>query len=173
MKHVLQAVVSRFVTLYGEPRTDNAEALYGEYVRALKDFDQDALELAVDEIVKLHTFPTWPTPGEVYKQALVEAAKLHAKRNTRYSAQEPQNTETSPERPWKLTEEQKAINRRMIEELKRTVAVYEPKRANMPAPTRAVMKELQAKAMRTADGRMRHLRGWYPDLNTKPDEAAE
>jgi hypothetical protein len=70
MKHVLQAVVSRFVTLYGEPRTDNHEALYSEYVRALKDFDQEALELAVDEVVKSHTFPTWPMPGEVYKQAL-------------------------------------------------------------------------------------------------------
>ncbi len=119
MSHVLDAVIARFVTLYGEPRTDNAEALYSEYVRALKDFDQEALEAAVDEIVRMHTFPTWPTPGEVYKQALTEAAKLYAKRP---------RPEPKPEQPkredgrYVLTEEQKAHNRRMIEELKKAVA---------------------------------------------------
>jgi hypothetical protein len=171
MKHVLAAVVSRFVTLYGEPRTDNHEALYSEYVRALKDFDQEALELAVDEVVKQHTFPTWPMPGEVYKQALVEAAKLHAKRPK--PTRDPELSEPRPDGRYELTEEQKAHNRRMIEELKRSVTVYEPQRVNLPAPTRTVMEELQAKAMRTADGRMRHLRGWYPGMEAKPDEAAE
>lgn len=169
MKHVLQAVVSRFVTLYGEPRTDNAEALYSEYVRALKDFDQEALEAAVDEVIRFHTFPTWPTPGEVYKQALTEAAKLYAKRPKTPEPEQPKREDGR----YVLTDEQKAHNRRMIEELKRSIVVNEPQRSDLPAPTRAVMEQLQADAMKTVDGRMRHLRGWYPGINDKRDEAAE
>jgi hypothetical protein len=170
VKHVLQAVVSRFVTLYGEPRTDNAEALYSEYVRALKDFDQEALEAAVDEVVKAHTFPTWPMPGEVYKQALTEAAKLYAKRHK----PAPQTEQpTREDGRYKLTEEQRAHNRRMIEELKRQTITQRWERPTLPAPTRDVMEQLQADAMKTADGRMRHLRGWYPEINDKRDEAAE
>lgn len=170
MKHVLQAVVSRFVTLYGEPRTDSAEALYSEYVRALKDFDQEALEAAVDEIIKQHTFPTWPTPGEVYKQALTEAAKLYAKRKKPEPSPEPMKRDDGR---YVLTDEQKAHNRQMIEELKRMAVFTEPQRVTLTAPTRAVMEQLQADSMKTADGRMRHLRGWYPEMNDKRDEAAE
>ncbi|PPD07158.1 MAG: hypothetical protein CTY28_10270 [Hyphomicrobium sp.] len=170
MKHVLQAVVSRFVTLYGEPRTDNAEALYSEYVRALKDFDQEALEAAVDEVIRFHTFPTWPTPGEVYKQSLTEAAKLYAKR----PKPAPQTEQpTREDGRYVLTEEQKAHNRRMIEELKRQTITQRWERPTLLAPTRDVMEQLQADAMKTADGRMRHLRGWYPEINDKRDEAAE
>lgn len=170
MKHVLQAVVSRFVTLYGEPRTDNAEALYSEYVRALKDFDQEALEAAVDEVVKAHTFPTWPTPGEVYKQALTEAAKLYAKRPKPVAQIEQPTREDGR---YVLTEEQKAHNRRMIEDLKRQTITQRWERSTLPAPTRDVMEQLQADAMKTADGRMRHLRGWYPGMGNQNDEAAE
>ena len=170
MKHVLDAVVSRFVTLYGEPRTDNAEALYSEYVRALKNFDQDALEAAVDEVVKAHTFPTWPTPGEVYKQALTEAAKLYAKR----PKPAPQTEQpTREDGRYVLTEEQKAHNRKLIEDLKRQTITQRWEMPTLPVPNRPYMEQLQADAMRTADGRQRHLRGgWRPDM-TKPDEAAE
>lgn len=164
MKHVLTAVVSRFVTLYGEPRTDNAEALYSEYVRALKDFDQEALEAAVDEIVRMHTFPTWPTPGEVYKQALTEAAKLYAKRPR--PAPMPEQPKREDGR-YVLTEEQKAHNRRMIEELKKAVAstaLAKISDVSLPVPDRPFMEELQAKAMRTADGRRRHLKNWHPGI---------
>jgi hypothetical protein len=61
----------------------------------------------------------------------------------------------------------------MIEELKRQTITQRWERPTLPAPTREVMEELQANAMRTADGRMRHLRGWYPGMAAKPDEAAE
>jgi hypothetical protein len=170
VKHVLQAVVSRFVTLYGEPRTDNAEALYSEYVRALKDFDQEALDAAVDEVVRYHTFPTWPMPGEVYKQALTEAAKLYAKRHKPAPAPEQPKREDGRH---VLTEEQKAHNRRMIEELKRQTVTQRWEMPTLPVPDRPYMEQLQADAMRTADGRNRHLRGgWRPDM-TKPDGGAE
>lgn len=161
MSHVFSAVISRFLTLYGEPRTDNAEALYSEYVRALKDFDQEALEAAVDEIVKLHTFPTWPTPGEVYKQALTEAAKLYAKRPR--PAPEPEQPRHDDGR-YVLTEEQKAHNRQMIEDLKRQTITQMWDSPSLAVPDRAFMEELQAKAMRTADGRRRHLKNWHPNI---------
>jgi hypothetical protein len=157
MSHVLDAVVSRFVTLYGEPRTDNHEALYSEYVRALKDFDQEALEAAVDEIVKLHTFPTWPTPGEVYKQALAEAAKLYAKRPRPIAQPEQQR---HPDGRHVLTEEQKAHNWRMIEDLKRQTITQKWDKPTLPVPDRNFMEALQAKAIRTVDGRDRHLKNW-------------
>jgi len=160
VKHVLQAVVSRFVTLYGEPRTDSAEALYSEYVRALKDFDQEALELAVDEIVKMHTFPTWPTPGEVYKQAVTEASKLYAKRKP----QMPQPDHDGWVKPYVPTEQQKALNRAKVEALKRMCAKpFEWSDSPLVVPDRDFMERLQDHALNTADGRKRHLMGWYPE----------
>jgi hypothetical protein len=165
VKHVLTAVVSRFVTLYGEPRTDNAEALYSEYVRALKDFDEEALNLAVDEVVRMHTFPTWPTPGEVYKQALSEAAKLYAKRpKPRYDQFDdlPASGKLEP------SEEEKARNRAIIEEMKRVHATRWRDGPEMPTPDRAFMEQLQDKAINTVDGRLRHLKGWRPNLGYYP-----
>lgn len=170
MSHVLDTVVSRFLTIYGEPRTDNAEALYSEYVRALKDFGVVALDLAVDEIVKMHTFPTWPTPGEVYKQAVIEASKLYAK-------QKPKIQEPDADgwvKPWVPTEEQKALNRAKVEALKRmSVKPFEWSDEPQIVPDRDFMEKVQMRALGTADGRLRHLRGWYSGLSNEPDEAKE
>lgn len=170
MKHVLETVVSRFVTLYGEPRTDSAEALYSEYVRALKDWDRDALQAAVDEVVKNHTFPTWPTPGEVYKQARTEAARLYAMRPRPAPETEPQ---TRPDGRLEVSEEQRAHNRKLIEGLKRQVVVETWQSPTLPTPDRSFMQALQTEALRTADGRRRHLKDWHPKIEQSPDEAAE
>lgn len=161
MSHVFGAVISRFLTLYGEPRTDNHEALYGEYVRALKHFDAEALNAAVDEIVKMHTFPTWPTPGEIYKQALTEAQKFYVKRNPQRPVTEAASCATW-ERP---SDEQRAHNSKMIEDMRRLNRPMVDE-VEIEAPTRQVMEAIQARAMRTVDGRRRHLKDWHPNLNT-------
>lgn len=70
----VQAIVfDRFTSLYGLPKTENPNGFYGEYVRALDSTDKRLLAAAIDIIAKRHSYPTWPTIGEI-NSAVNEAA---------------------------------------------------------------------------------------------------
>lgn len=157
MSHVLQAVVARFVTIFGEPKSDNPEALYSEYVRALKGFSVGVLEPAVDEVIKHHTFPTWPTPGEVYKAASSEGTR----QASRFRAADLNEPCSEPPADWSPpSEEDRQRNRKAIESMRRMYGTHDPIGTQMQAPTRAVMDAIQANAIRTYDGRKRHLKDY-------------
>ena len=56
-------IIDRFLTLYGEPNTDDLEAFFAEYRKALGGVRRDILARLSDRVVWNHKFPTWPTVG--------------------------------------------------------------------------------------------------------------
>lgn len=72
-------IVSRFVTMYGDPKTDNLEAYFDEYAKALHGFSSEVLELAGDRILRNHAYRSWPTIGECVKICREAAAILDPK----------------------------------------------------------------------------------------------
>lgn len=168
MRHVLNSVVARFVTVYGEPKSDNAEALYSEYIRALKGFSQEILEAAVDEVIKGHTFPTWPVPGEVYKAASAEGSRrLRVYGN---GISDSSSDEHSPPIDYvPPTPEEREANQRAIEQMRRMYCTAGDGPA-LPIPTRELMERLQAAAVKTEDGRRRHLKNYVPGMTGEHSE---
>lgn len=63
--HVHTHILARFITLYGEPKTDNIETFFDEYIRALKGYAPERLVRAINLVVEKHRFSSWPTIGEV------------------------------------------------------------------------------------------------------------
>ena len=70
-------IIERLITVYGEPKTDNPDLFIAEYAKALRGFDQRVLEFAADNIFRTHTYPTWPTLGEIVRTANEVAAELY------------------------------------------------------------------------------------------------
>ncbi len=69
MSSVQDQVLSRFLTLYGEPKTDNLEAFFDEYERSLGHFSAEVLRRAANRVIDEQVFKAWPTPGECRKAA--------------------------------------------------------------------------------------------------------
>ncbi|CAN1724417.1 protein of unknown function [Hyphomicrobium sp. 1Nfss2.1] len=69
MSAVQDHVLSRFLTLYNEPKTDNLEAFFDEYERALGHFPAEVLRRAANRVIDDQVFKAWPTPGECRKAA--------------------------------------------------------------------------------------------------------
>lgn len=62
---VYAKMLSRFITVYGEPKTDDPVAFLEEYARAIDGFDSVIIEEAATRVMRTHEYPTWPTLGEI------------------------------------------------------------------------------------------------------------
>ena len=122
MSDIQDIVLSRFLTLYGEPKTDNLEAFIAEYENALRGMAKDVLKLGADRVIKAQEFRSWPTPGECVKACNAEAERLAIERE-RFA---PKNLDRAP---WPTpSEESKKRVREMVEAAKRGIMVEAPPR---------------------------------------------
>lgn len=76
MSLVTDLVLARFITLYGDPKTDSIENYVAEYEKALGSYSGKVLTMAADLVIKKQEFRSWPTPGEcvtaaIYAQMIV------------------------------------------------------------------------------------------------------
>lgn len=134
MSDVQDLMFARFLTLYGEPKTDNLEAFFEEYERVLKGTAKDILQLAADRVIKEQQFRTWPTPGECVKavQAEAERKAIERERHTPVNLDKEAANWPAP------TDESKARCRQLVAELKRSIAINEP----ASAPRRTGLSDL-------------------------------
>ena len=89
---VKELIIQRFLTLYGPPKTNDKKAFFAEYQRALGGVAPDILKAAADKAIDGHTYPSWPTIGEV-----VEAVKSVAEQRAMERLRMPQPVEQRPE----------------------------------------------------------------------------
>lgn len=73
---VYSKMLIRFITVYGEPKTDDTAAFMREYETAMDGFSNAILDRATAMILKSHTYPTWPTVGECFKACTRAAEEL-------------------------------------------------------------------------------------------------
>lgn len=143
MSDVQDLVLARFLTLYGEPKTDNLEAFIAEYERALKGTARDILHLAADRVIKLQEFRSWPTPGECVKAAQAEAERVAIERE-RFS---PRFLDEQ-ERTWpKPTDESKRRVREILEATKKHIQSAAP-----PEPERRSLSNISKRMTGEANG---------------------
>ncbi len=122
MSDVQDLMLSRFLTLYGEPKTDSLEAFFDEYERALRGVAKDVLSAGAYRVIKAQEFRSWPTPGECVKACNAEAERLAIERE-RFA---PKNLDRAP---WPTpSEESKRRVREMVEAAKRGMMVEAPPR---------------------------------------------
>lgn len=122
MSDVQDLVLARFLTLYGEPKTDNLESFIGEYERALAGMSKEVLKGAADRVIRAQEFRSWPTPGECVKACHAEAERI-ATQNSRFS---PANIEREDAKWPAPTAEQKARVQALVDDLKRGITVSGP-----------------------------------------------
>lgn len=89
---VKELIIQRFLTLYGPPKTNDKKAFFAEYQRALGGVEPGILKAAADKAIDGHTYPSWPTIGEV-----VEAVKSVAEQRAMERLRMPQPVEQRPE----------------------------------------------------------------------------
>ena len=64
------ALIEKFVTLYGDPKTEDPKDFLAEYAAALRGFDKATLKLAAQTIARTRLVRAWPTIAEC-----IDAAK--------------------------------------------------------------------------------------------------
>ena len=82
MSAVRDVVIRRFVTVFGEPKTDNSSAMVAEYERALRGTSPEVLQRAVDKLLRKTKFRVWPTIGEcmdAVREAISDARAVSGK----------------------------------------------------------------------------------------------
>jgi hypothetical protein len=67
-------LLSRLMTVYGDPKTDDLEGFIREYRRALAGYSDKVLDKATDKIIDSSLF--WPRPAEVKAIAYGVAASI-------------------------------------------------------------------------------------------------
>lgn len=60
-------LIERFATLFGKPNTPNPKGFLDEYRREFGGLDAELLQATVNDIVRSHEYPTWPTIGAIHK----------------------------------------------------------------------------------------------------------
>ena len=119
MSDVQELMLSRFLTLYGEPKTDSLDGFFDEYERALRGFHREILQAAADMVIRAQEYRSWPTPGECVKACHVAAEKAATAK--RYQSPADLNRQ---ERNWPApTPESKRRVREMIDKLKAGITV--------------------------------------------------
>lgn len=83
MNDVAEIMLARFMTLYGEPKTNDIDAYMAEYVRALRGMSRQVLQGGTDRLVKSHKHRNWPTIGEAYDACQRAADELSQKQTAR------------------------------------------------------------------------------------------
>ena len=142
MSLVQDLVLARFLTLYGEPKTDCLEAFIGEYESALTGYAPDVLRGAADRVIRDQEFRSWPTPGECVKACESAAFALE-------DARRRQETPAALDRtPWpEPTAEQKAAVRAMAEDAKRAILSNDK-----PEPPRRSLSDISKRMTGEANG---------------------
>lgn len=74
MSDAIGELLSRFVTVFGEPKTDDVDGFFREYEKALSGFHPKVIGHTADAVIKSATF--WPRPAEIVKKAEEVAAIL-------------------------------------------------------------------------------------------------
>lgn len=67
-------LLSRLMTVFGDPKTDDLEGFIREYRRTLAGYSDKVLEKATDKIIDTSLF--WPRPAEVKAIAYAVAASM-------------------------------------------------------------------------------------------------
>ena len=93
---VKELIIQRFLTLYGPPKTNDKKAFFAEYQRALGGVEPDILKAAADKAIDGHTYPSWPTIGEVV-DAVRAVAEQRAMERLRVPQPVEHRKEPSPE----------------------------------------------------------------------------
>jgi hypothetical protein len=121
MSDIHDLVLARFLTLYGEPKTDNLEAFIGEYEAALAGMSREVLQGGANRVIRAQEYRSWPTPGECVKACALEAEKL-----TPRSAFASANFDSLDHKWPAPTEESKERVRQLVADLKRGMVVSGP-----------------------------------------------
>ena len=95
MSAVRDVVIRRFVTVFGEPKTDNSSAMVAEYERALHGTSPEVLHRAVDKLLRKTKFRVWPTIGECMDA--VQAAAEEVRSQSSQARPDQPFVETYPE----------------------------------------------------------------------------
>lgn len=132
MTDVQDLVLARFLTLYGEPKTDNLEAFIAEYESALAGMSREVLTGGANRVIRAQEFRSWPTPGECVKACHQEAEHL-AVQQQRFA---PANIEKTDKAWTPPTEEQKARARQLVAEAKKAILAGD----GPPAPRRTLTR---------------------------------
>lgn len=88
MSAVRDVVIRRFVTVFGEPKTDNSAAMVAEYERALHGTSPEVLHRAVDKLLRKTKFRVWPTIGECMDAVQAAASDINETAITRDRAEQ-------------------------------------------------------------------------------------
>lgn len=144
MTDVQDLVLARFLTLYGEPKTDNLEAFVSEYEHALAGMSREVLQGGANRVIKAQEFRSWPTPGECVKACHQEAEHLAVQRE-RFA---PKNIEQTDKTWAPPTEEQKARARQLVAEAKKAILAGE----TPPAPRRTLTERSRRMTGEAASG---------------------
>jgi hypothetical protein len=67
-------LLSRLMTVYGEPKTDDVEGFIREYRRVLAGYSDKVIEKAADKAIETSLF--WPRPAEIKAIAYSVAASV-------------------------------------------------------------------------------------------------
>lgn len=133
MSAIQELVLARFLTLYGEPKTDNLESFIAEYEAALAGMGREVLISGANRVIRAQEFRSWPTPGECVKACHAEAERMAIERE-RFS---PKNIDEA-DRNWTApTEESKRRVRELLAETKRHMQSSLP-----PEPVRRSLSDL-------------------------------
>lgn len=92
MSAVRDVVIRRFVTVFGEPKTDNSAAMVAEYERALHGNSPEVLNRAVDKLLRKTKFRVWPTIGECMDAVQAAAEEVRS-----------QSSQARPDQPFVAT----------------------------------------------------------------------
>ena len=127
-------LISRFMTIFGEPRTDDPKTFIAEFSKALEGYEPTALQLAGDYIVKRHKF--WPRPAEV-----VEAVEGVLRERSAKKPYQPPPDDLPPPTP-----EAKARTRALLQHALQTIEANRTGEEPPPAPVfpdRAAFQSMQ------------------------------
>lgn len=145
MSSVQNILLSRFLTLYGEPKTDNVEAFFGEYEKALSGTAPDVLQGAADLVIREQEFRSWPTPGECVKACNKIAFKLDEERRHRRPSQADldRQAEVWPQ----PSEESKQRVKDLVADVKRSLSGNDQVSRSMPVFRRDGLTETSKRIM--------------------------
>jgi hypothetical protein len=77
---VQSVMLDRFAALYGRPETPNPKLFIDEYIRAFQKADLDVLASAVDRVIQVNRYRSWPTIGDINRALLDVAEELDCSR---------------------------------------------------------------------------------------------
>lgn len=90
---VFTKVIKRLMNVFGAPNSPDQNAFFDEFDKALRGYTADVLEAAVDRVMKVHVFASWPTVGEVteaVQSVLAARGGPRAPEHVKFSALEPE-----------------------------------------------------------------------------------